>query len=118
MAGAFALIALAPLLHRPAGGIRSWSLLVSAGFAALAWLAPRALAPLNRLWAAFGLLLHRLVSPVVLSLLFFCTIAPVGLLMRLFGQDPLRLRRDSSAASYWVRREPPGPAPETMKNQF
>jgi hypothetical protein len=83
---------------------------------ALFWTAP--LAGLNRLWMRFGLVLHKIVNPVVMALLFFATMAPMGLAMRAFGRDALRLKRDKTAASYWILREPPGPSPETMKQQF
>ena len=83
---------------------------------ALFWTAP--LAPLNRMWLRFGLILYRVVNPVVMALLFFSTLVPMGLVMRAFGRDALRLRRDKAAASYWIPREPPGPSPETMKQQF
>lgn len=117
-AGFFFLVAFAPLLHSPVQAVRWWALGLSLAFAALAllWTAP--LAPLNRLWLRLGLLLYKVVNPIVLGLLFFTTVMPTGLLMRALGKNPLRLRRDSEAASYWIRREPPGPAPDTMKNQF
>ena len=79
---------------------------------------PAALAPLNRMWLRFGLVLYRLVSPVAMGLVFVTTVMPIGLVMRALGKDPLRLRPDSSAPSYWIARDPPGPAPDTMKNQF
>ena len=63
-------------------------------FGALALVAPRLLAPLNRLWAKFGLLLHMVISPLILALLFYVFIMPVGFLMRLTGKD--LLRRSSS----------------------
>jgi hypothetical protein len=66
----------------------------------------------------FGLALYRVVNPVVMALLFFVTVVPMGLAMRAFGRDALRLKRDKNAASYWILREPPGPSPETMKHQF
>ncbi len=84
----------------------------------LALVRPHLLAPLNWLWAQFGMLLQRLVSPVVISALFFVVITPVGLLMRACGQRPLALGFDKSAQSYWVKRMPPGPAPGTLKRQF
>ena len=87
-------------------------------FLAFAMLAPKYLAPLNRLWARFGLLLHAIVNPLVMGLLFFGTILPTGLLLRAFGKDVLRLRFDPAAASYWIPREPPGPAPDSMNRQF
>ena len=64
-----------------------------------------------------GLLLHRIVNPIVMGLLFYGTILPTGLVMRLRGRDLLRLRRDPAAETYWITRTP-GPAPETMRDQF
>ena len=112
----FALVAVWPLTGD--GEIRLWAATVAAAFlvAALAW--PPLLAPLNRLWTRFGLLLHGIVNPIIMGLLFFLTVTPVGLIMRLTGKDPLGLRRDPGAKSYWVERRPPGPAPDTMRNQF
>ena len=83
---------------------------------ALLW--PAALAPLNRVWLRLGLVLYKVVNPVAMGLVFFTTVVPIGLAMRAFGKDPLRLRRDPDAASYWIAREPPGPEAGTMKNQF
>jgi len=97
---------------------RSWASAVAAGFALVALLAPRLLRPLNQAWFRFGMLLHRVVSPLVMGLLFFVTVTPIGLLMRLTGKDPLRLRFDPAADSYWIDREPPGPPPDSMRNQF
>ena len=79
---------------------------------------PKILSPLNRLWFRFGLLLHHIVNPVVMALLFFTTVTPMALIMRLLGKDPLRRKFDPEADSYWIPRQPAGPAPETMKNQF
>jgi hypothetical protein len=118
MAGFFGLVALFPLLHGPLSSIRWWALVVAAAFlaSALLWAAP--LRPLNRAWLKLGLLLSRIVSPIVMMVLFYATVTPVGVLMRWTGKDPLRLRRDAAAASYWIPREPPGPAPDSMKQQF
>lgn len=87
-------------------------------FLAAALVVPRVLAPLNRLWTRFGLLLHSVTSPVFLGLVFFVAIVPTGLLMRAFGKDPLRLRLDPAARSYWIERKPPGPDPQSMAQQF
>jgi hypothetical protein len=76
------------------------------------------LAPLNRAWTKLGLLLFRVVNPVVMFLIFVIAIVPTGLLMRLAGHDPMRLKRDPAARSYWIERQPPGPPPESMTNQF
>ena len=72
----------------------------------------------NRLWMKFGLLLHRVISPVVLAILFYAVVTPMGWIMRAFGKDPLRLKREASNPSYWVAREPPGPQPDSMSDQF
>lgn len=115
MAAFFAIVGLWPVPW--SGQPRLWSLGVAAVFMGAALARPGALAPLNRLWTRFGLLLHRIVNPVVMGLVFYLTVTPIGLLMRALGKDPLRLRLDRTAATYWIEREP-GPAPETMKNQF
>jgi hypothetical protein len=117
--GAFlALVALAPLVREQAGPVRWWALAVAAAFVSSAFFWPAPLAPLNRLWTKLGLLLFRIVSPIVMALLFFGTVTPIGFLMRRAGKDPLRLRRDPAAKSYWIERDPPGPAPDTMTRQF
>ena len=87
-------------------------------FAVLAYAAPRLLAPLNRLWAKVGLLLHMVISPVILGILFYVCVTPIGMLMRMSGRDPLRRKFEPAAKTYWITREPPGPAPETFNNQF
>lgn len=115
-AAVFTIVAAWPLPQgRP---VRWWSLLLAAAFLALALVAPRVLAPLNRIWLRIGLLLHACVSPAVLALVFFSTLTPIGLLLRLFGKDPLRLRFDPAAPTYWIERRPPGPAGHSMPRQF
>lgn len=91
---------------------------VSLVFLVLALVIPQALAPLNWVWTRFGLLLHKIVSPVVLGMLFLLVFTPIGIMMRVFGSDPLRLRFDPKATSYWIERSPPGPAADSLKNQF
>lgn len=115
-AAVFALIGFLPLFST--GTIRLWALIVAVAFLAAALLAPGILKPLNRVWFGFGMLLHKIVSPLVMALLFFTTVTPVALLMRLFGKDPLRLKFDRDAKSYWIERVPPGPSPESMRRQF
>ena len=112
----FAIIGLWPFLF--GGTVRWWSLAIAAAFLAGAVIRPGVLAPLNRLWTRFGLLLNRIVSPLVMGLLFFLVITPFALVMRITGKDLLRLKRDPEARSYWIPREPPGPSPETIKNQY
>jgi len=115
-AAVFAVIALLPLW----GGhpVRWWALIVAAVFALAALVKPDVLAPLNYVWFRFGMLLSRVMSPLVMGAVFFLCVTPLALLMRLFGKDPLALKYDRAAASYWIARTPPGPAPGSMKNQF
>ena len=112
----FTVIGLWPLLSH--GAIRPWALIVAGIFMALSLLAPKLLKPLNWLWFRFGLLLHKIVNPIIMALLFFTTVTPIALIMKLVGKDPLNRRFDSSADSYWIERQPPGPDPDTMRNQF
>ena len=116
MAAAFIILALAPLVRGRA--VRWWSLLAGAAFLISGLLYPRILGPLNRLWLKFGLVLHAIVSPVVMGLLFYSTVTPIGILFRWLGKDPLRLRLDRSIDTYWIERRPPGPDPHTMPRQF
>lgn len=101
------------------GGHR-WPYYLAAGLAFLvvALVVPRVLAPLNKLWAKFGLLLHMIISPLILAMLFYVFITPIGFLMRLTGKDPMRRSFEPAAKSYWIDRDPPGPKPESFKNQF
>ena len=115
-AGVFTLIALWPLWG--GANARLWALIVAAALAVAAAVVPRALRPLNVLWFRFGMLLHKVVTPAVMGLLFYATVTPTAMLMRLCRKDPLRLHFDRSAKSYWIERVPPGPAPETMRHQF
>lgn len=85
---------------------------------ALGLLAPASLSGLNRAWMRLGLILFRVVNPIVLGLIYATTMVPIGLMMRATGRDPLHLKVDPDAASYWIRRDPPGPKPDTMINQF
>jgi hypothetical protein len=80
--------------------------------------APNLLALPNRLWSRLGLLLNRIISPIALAFLFYVVVTPLGALMRAFGKDNLRLRRDDSDTSYWIKRNPPGPKPDSMNHQF
>lgn len=112
----FAVNACYPLLT--GGSMRQWSLIAAGVFAGLALLIPAVLAPANRVWMKFGELLHHIVSPVALGVVFYVAVLPTGLILRLLGKDPLRLRFDPSATSYWIKRDPSGPAAESLNNQF
>jgi Saxitoxin biosynthesis operon protein SxtJ len=114
--GALGAIGLLPLLR--GHGARWWSLGLAVALLLVAATRPALLGPLNRLWNRLGLLLHAVVSPVVLGLLFFTTVTPIGLLMRALGKDLLRLRLDRDAPTYWIERRPPGPSADSMPRQF
>lgn len=97
---------------------RWWALAAAGVLLCLALAAPQFLAPLNRVWTRFGLLLHRVVNPLILGVLFFLVVTPTGWIMRAFRKRPLALERDPGLTSYWVMRDPAGPEPESMKRQF
>ena len=116
-AAAFALVAFLPLLRAPHQP-RWWAALIAVAFALVAVLWPKRLAMLNRLWLQFGLVLHAVISPIVLALLFYGVIVPIGLLKRMFGNDSLRLQADRAAKTYWITRDSSASALSSMKQQF
>ena len=93
------------------------ALVVALMFAALTLLHPKLLSPLNRLWYQLGMLLGKIVSPIVLGIIFFALITPIAFLTRLYGRDELRLKK-LNVASYWIDRSPPGPTSDSFNNQF
>ena len=109
----FLIVALYPLIN--SAGLRIWALVVSIIFFLLAFLAPKILVLPNKLWFKFGLLIGSIVAPIVMAFVYFVTVLPTGLIMRLLGKDLLKQKLDKNAKSYWVKRdEPIG----SMKNQF
>ena len=116
MAAAFALLTLISVWH--VGRAWPWTGALAAFFFVFACLCPAALRPLNWMWLKFGLLLHMVVNPIVMALVFFGAVLPTGIIMRALGKEPLRLKRQPDANSYWIERRPPGPTPESMKDQF
>lgn len=112
----FALVGGWPLIF--GGTVRWWAIGICGAFVVCALLFPRVLNPLNKLWTQFGLLLHKVMNPILLGIIFFLVVTPMGVLMRLAGKDPLRLKPQSDTSTYWIERSPPGPDPDTMKNQF
>jgi len=115
-AAVFALIGLYNAWHH--GRAWPWLALIAAGFLAVALIRPAVLAPLNRLWMKFGLLLAMIINPIVLGILFFLVFTPMAFVARLVGKDFLRLKKQPGAKSYWIVRDPPGPEPVSMKDQF
>ena len=113
----FGVIALWPLVFRSEHP-RYWALVVGLAFVAAAYLAPNLLKPLNLLWFKLGMLLHKIVNPIVLGIMFLVFITPIALVLRLFGKKLIPLTFERDKASYWIERTPPGPAPESLRNQF
>ncbi|MBC8165227.1 MAG: hypothetical protein H7Y20_05050 [Bryobacteraceae bacterium] len=113
---AFSIIALVPVWR--GGGIRWWSVAIAVTAGVLAIVRPDYLAPFNRVWTQLGVLLGRVMTPIVTAILFFVVITPIGLAMRLFSRNPMRPEFDRNAPTYWIPREPPGPARGSMIKQF
>ena len=109
----FLIIALYPLITSE--GLRIWALVVSIIFFLLAFLAPKILVLPNKLWFKFGLLLGSIVAPIVMAFVYFVTVLPTGLIMRILGKDLLKQKLDQNAKSYWIKRSE---SMGTMKNQF
>ena len=96
--------------------LRWWSLAIAGVLLAVALFLPSILAPANRLWMLFGLLLHKIVSPIILGAMFFVALTPVALIMRLRGKDLLNLKMQPESRSYWLERN--DDVPGSMSNQF
>jgi len=101
-----------------ASGLIAYSMLsASALFLVASLFKPDLLLPLNRLWMRFGLLLGMIISPIVLGIIYFGLFSPIGLLMRFFGRDELRLKL-VSGKSHWKERNSETPVATGFKNQF
>ena len=108
----FLIIALYPLSKN--GEIRIWFVIVSLIFLLLGLFNSKILTPLNKLWFKFGVILGKIISPLVMGIIFFLVVTPIGLVMRLFGKDLLNLRYNLNK-SYWIEKDGPK---SKMKNQF
>ena len=108
----FLIIALYPIILN--GDIMKWSLVISVIFLALGLINSKILTPLNRLWFKFGILLGRIISPIIMALIFFLVVTPIGLTMRLLRKDLLNLKYNKKK-SYWIEKNGPK---SKMKNQF
>ena len=108
----FLIVAIYPLINN--ADLRIWSLIISIIFLILGLINSKFLTPLNILWFKFGLLLGRLISPIIMGIIFFFVVTPIGLILRIFGKDVLNLKKNN-AKSYWIKKN--GPISK-MKNQF
>ena len=109
----FLVISLWPLKSQ--GDLRLWAFILSLIFLVLGVLNSKFLTPLNKLWYKFGILLGTIVSPIVMGVVFFIVVTPIGLIMRFLGKDLLRLNKNKLVSTYWVNREKQN---TTMKKQF
>ena len=108
----FLLIALWPLSYN--SEIRIWSFLLSIIFLILGLLNSKILSPMNKIWFKFGLLLGKFVSPLVMGIIFFLVVTPIGLIMRILKKDLLSLKYNKNS-TYWIEKNEPK---SKMKNQF
>jgi len=108
----FLIIAFYPLLD--SNEIRIWSILVSIVFLILGLLNSKILTPLNNIWFKFGLVLGKIISPIIMAIIFFFVVSPIGLFMRLIKKDLLNLKYNKNK-SYWIEKNEPV---SKMKNQF
>lgn len=116
LAAFFMVVALAPYIHGRAP--RLWAVFVSAALVVVGVVAPRILEPVNTYWTRLGAVLQEIMNPVVMGLVFYSTIVPIGVIMRLLGHDTLQLRWDPGVSSYWIERKPHGSQPGSMKAQY
>ena len=108
----FLLISIYPLINDE--GLRIWSFVVSLIFLVLGIINSNILSPLNKLWFKFGILLGKIISPIIMAIIFFLVVTPIGLMMRIIGKDLLNLKY-SDYKSYWIEKTGPK---SKMKNQF
>jgi hypothetical protein len=113
-AGFFSIVGLLPLMR--GNPVRWWALGIAAIVLAVGFAAPHVLAPLNRAWSRLGHALSRVVSPVLMGIVYYVAVVPTGLIVRARRKDPLRLKREPAVPTYWIRREPPGRG--SMSRQF
>ena len=109
----FLLIAVYPIINQ--GELRIWSLIISLFFLVLGLFNSKILTPLNKLWFKFGLFLGKIISPIIMAVIFFLVVTPIGLLMKLFGKDVLNLKLNKNKSSYWIKKIGPK---SKMRNQF
>ena len=114
--GVLLLVALLPMLRSKAP--RLWALVPAAILIVAGVLRPSVLTVPNRLWMKLAELISKITNPIILSLMFFLLFTPAAIVCRLLGKDLLRLKAEKELDTYWIARQPAGPPPETMSNQF
>ena len=109
----FLVVSIWPLTHNESP--RIWSAIISLAFLILVLTRSKLLTPLNRLWAKFGIILGSIIAPIVMGVVFFLVVTPIGLVMKIIGKDLLSIKYDKKKETYWVKRDRPT---NTMKQQF
>ena len=109
----FLIVSLWPLTYE--GPIRIWTVIISLVFLILGLLNSKLLTPLNKLWFKFGMILGAIVVPVVMGVVFFLVVTPIGLVMKIMGRDLLNKKYDKKKRTYWIKRDT---SIGTMKRQF
>lgn len=109
----FLIVSFWPLMHSEP--IRIWAIFVSLFFLILGLTDSKILTPLNKLWFKFGIILGNVVSPIVMGLIFFLVVTPIGLFMKIIGKDFLNLKYDNKKKTYWIKRDKPT---GSMRRQF
>ena len=109
----FLVVSIWPLTHSESP--RIWSAIISLAFLILVLTRSKLLTPLNRLWAKFGIILGSIIAPIVMGIVFFLVITPIGLVMKIIGKDLLSIKYDKKKETYWIKRDKPT---STMKQQF
>ena len=109
----FLVIGLFPLLK--GNDIYLWSLIISILFFSISLFRPQILKIPNKLWFKLGLMLGKIISPIVMGIIFFSTVTSIGLIMRLFKKDILKTKMDKKTKSYWIKRIESN---DSMRNQF
>lgn len=112
----FCIVGLFPVMS--GGSISWWAFPLAVFFLIAAFLFPKFLAPLNFIWMKFGSLLHKIVSPIILTIIYFLAVVPVGLIMKLLGKDILNLKMDKSRKSYWIDRSKENSKKESLRRQY
>ena len=109
----FLIVSLWPLKSQ--GDLRLWAFILSLIFLVLGVLNSKFLNPLNKLWYKFGIFLGSIISPIVMGIVFFIVVTPIGLIMRFLGKDLLRINKNKTISTYWINRDK---QIKTMKKQF
>ncbi len=109
----FLIVSIWPLIHDESP--RIWSAIISLTFLILVLTRSKLLTPLNLLWAKFGIILGSIIAPIVMGVVFFLVVTPIGLVMKIAGKDLLSTKYDKKKKTYWIKRDKPI---STMKQQF